>query len=261
MAETNGLIRAIIVDDEPPARRRIHALLDREPDIEVVAECRDGREAIAAVQEAAPDLLFLDIQMPEASGFEVLAALEPERMPAVIFVTAYDEYALQAFEVHALDYLLKPFDRERFAAALDRARKQIRRQRRGELDERVLALLAGLREPQTKYLERLAVKTSGRIRFIEIGEVDFFDSEGNYVRVHTAERSYLLREALSTLEARLDPQRFLRIHRGTIVQLDRIQELEPLFKGEYVVILRGGTKVRSSRRYRAKLHEVLGIAS
>ncbi|CAN5885193.1 LytTR family DNA-binding domain-containing protein [soil metagenome] len=261
MAETNGVIRAVIADDEPPARRRIHALLDREPDIEVVAECRDGREAIATVREAAPDLLFLDIQMPEASGFEVLAALEPERMPAVIFVTAYDEFALKAFEVHALDYLLKPFDRERFQTALSRARAQLQRQRVGDADSRVLALLDDLRGPQQHFPQRIPVKSGGRVRFVEVEEIEYFEAEGNYVRVHAGGRSYLLREPLSALEARLDPRRFLRIHRGIIVQIPRIQELEPLFKGEYVVTLRGGAKVRSSRRYRSRLHEVLGMTS
>ncbi len=266
--ERNGTIRTIIVDDEPPARRRIRALLQGEPDIEVVAECRDGREAIAAVEENAPDLLFLDIQMPEANGFDVVAALGPERMPAVIFVTAYDEYALRAFEVHALDYLLKPFDRERFQTALARARRQVQRQREapgGErevaLDQRVLALLESLREPLSRYLQRFPVKSGGRIRFVDADEISHLEAEGNYVRLHTAERSYLIRDSLGSLEAKLDPERFLRIHRSTIVQIDRIREMEPLFRGEYLILLEGGARVQSSRRYRAKLHEALGIPS
>jgi two-component system, LytTR family, response regulator len=265
-AEWTGPIRAIIADDEPPARRRIRALLQGEEDVEVVAECRDGREAIAAVEAQAPDLLFLDVQMPEADGFDVVAALGAERLPAVVFVTAYDEYALRAFEVHALDYLLKPFDRERFRAALDRARGEVRRHRQrtagdGEVDRRVQDLIESLRAPGAGYLRRIPVRSGGRIRFVEAEEIDYLEAEGNYVRIHAGERSFLIRDSLGDLETRLDPARFLRIHRGTIVRTDRIREMEPLFRGEYLIVLESGARVQSSRRCRAKLHQALGIDS
>jgi two-component system, LytTR family, response regulator len=260
MPSPTGAIRALIVDDEPPARRRIRTLLQAESDIAAVEECRDGREAIRAIEETAPDLVFLDVQMPEANGFDVVAAVGPDRMPPVIFVTAYDEFALRAFEVHALDYLLKPFDRERFRAALDRARRRIHQPAGAAADPRVLALLTDLAAPGSRFLQRLPVKTANRIRFVSAAEMDYLVAEGNYVRIFAGGRSHLVREPLGNLEARLDPAHFARIHRSTIVRLDRVEELEPLFQGEYVLTLRGGAKVRSSRRYRAKLDGILGLA-
>ena len=250
-------IRAVIADDEPPARRRLLDLLAGEPDIDVVAECRNGPEAIEAIRSHSPDLVFLDVQMPGADGFDVVAEVGAESLPAVIFVTAYDQYALRAFEVHALDYLLKPFDRDRFRLALDRARTRLRT---GEaIRSRLLALLAELDRPAPRHLERIPVKTNGRIVLIEIDDVDAFEAEGNYVRVIVGDRSHLIRESIGALEAKLDPARFLRIHRSTIIRLDRIAQLEPLFQGEYRITLRGGLQVRSSRRHRARLHAALGI--
>ncbi len=250
-------IRVVIADDEPPARHRLIDLLAEEPDIEVVAECRNGNEVIRAIQEYDPDLVFLDVQMPEADGFDVVAQVGAERMPEVIFVTAYDEYALRAFEVHALDYLLKPFDRDRFRTALDRARARLNRG--VAVGSKLLALVAELGRASANHLERIPVKTNGRIVLVELADVDAFEAEGNYVRIIVGDRSYLIRASLSSLEERLDPSRFLRIHRSTIVRLDRIAQLEPLFQGEYLITLRGGRQVRSSRRYRSRLHEVLGL--
>lgn len=250
-------IRVVVADDEPPARHRLLDLLSAEPDIEVVAECRDGREAVRAIRESSPDLVFLDVQMPGADGFDVITEIGAERMPAVVFVTAYDQYALQAFEVHALDYLLKPFDRERFRLTLERARSRLHADE--AIHDRLLALVAELGRAVPARLERVPVKINGRIVLVELDEVDAFEAEGNYVRIVAGDRTHLIRESLRALEERLDPERFLRIHRGTIVRIDRIIQLEPLFQGEYRVTLRGGRQVRSSRRHRARLHEVLGI--
>jgi two-component system, LytTR family, response regulator len=254
-------IRVLIVDDEPPARRRLRALLEEQSDIEIVGECGDGVEAIDAIRDAEPDLVFLDIRMPEADGFEVVHAIGPELMPEVVFVTAYDDFALRAFEIHALDYVLKPFDRDRFQATLDRARERLRLRDRPATDDRLLALLEELRGEPADRLRRIPVKTGGRIRFVSVDELDYLEAEGNYVRLHTGADSFLIRAALGAIEARLDPARFLRIHRGLVVRLDRIRELEPLFQGEYQITLASGKRIRSSRRYRNRLHEALGIGS
>jgi two-component system LytT family response regulator len=253
-------IRAVIADDEPPARRRIRALLERERDVDVVRECTNGRDAVAAVSELRPDLLFLDVQMPEGDGFDVLSALQGSHLPIVVFVTAYDAYALRAFDVHAVDYLLKPFEPERFRVALDRARAQLRHRDDPDIDRRLLAMLGDLRRPAPAYAERIPVKSAGRIRLVNVDEIDYVAAETNYVRLHTGARSYLLRETLNAVEAKLDPARFVRIHRSTIVRIDRVQEVEPLFQGEYVIILRSGVKLTSARSYRSKLREVLNLS-
>ena len=251
-------ITVLIVDDEPPARRRIRALLEAEPHVRIAGECGNGRDAIEAIEQHRPDLVFLDVQMPEADGFEVLRALDPERMPVVVFVTAYDQYALQAFDAHALDYVLKPFDRERFATALRRAAVQVQRTRAEGTDARLRALVQELRgEPGA--LQRLAVRVGSRIRLVDVGEVDYFEADSNYVRVHVGERSHLIRETLSALEGRLDPTRFLRVHRSLILNLSRVVEVEPLFAGEYVLFLRGGVRLTSGRTYRARVQEALGL--
>lgn len=249
-------IRVIVVDDEPLAREKIRELVKDDPELEIIQECVNGTEAVAAIQAHNPDLVLLDVQMPEISGFAVLEALKSERLPLVIFVTAYDQYAVRAFEVHALDYLLKPFDRERFETAMQRAKAQIRH-KRDDLDKRLLALLEKLKA-ETKYLERLVIKSGGRVFFLEIEEVDWIEAEGNYLSIHTAKKSYLLRETISNLESKLDPKKFVRIHRSAIVKIDRIQELRPWTHGEYRVILRNGTQLTLSRNYREKLDEVLG---
>ena len=254
-----GKIRTMIVDDEPLARRGIRAHLAGEKDVEVVAECGDGREAVRLIRELAPDLVFLDVQMPELDGFGVLEALAAERLPAVVFVTAYDKYALRAFEVHALDYLLKPFDAERFAEALGRARSQIERQGLSEISLRLQSLIDDLRTP-AKYAERLVVKTPGRIFFLGVEEIDWVEAADNYVRLHAGRDAHLLRETMNSLEKRLDPAVFLRVRRSAIVNVRRIKELHTLFRGEYEIVLRDGTRLATGRGYRDKLQELFGRA-
>jgi two-component system LytT family response regulator len=253
-------IRAVIVDDEPLARRRIRNLLVDAEDVAVVAECANGREAIQSIEESPPDLLFLDIQMPEIDGFDVLQAIGVGHVPVVIFVTAYDQFALRAFEAHALDYLLKPFDDERFEAALQRARARIRQQQGGDLDRRLRALLEEVRGDRG-YLQRLVVPSGHRSVFVRTEEIDWIEAERNYIRLHVGGRSYLLRENLSHIEAALDPAKFCRIHRSTIVNIDRIQAVESLFQGEYLVVLHDGTKLTSGRSYRRSLNTLLGKES
>ncbi len=252
-------MRVLIVDDEPLAREKIRAFVRDDPEVEVVGECTNGAEAVAAVEVETPDLLLLDVQMPEADGFAVLEALKSRHMPQVIFITAYDHYAVHAFEVHALDYLLKPFDRDRFKAAVERAEAEILTPRNGgrDLDQRILALLRHF-EAEAKYLERLVVKTGGRVFFLRAEEIDWIEAEGNYVNVHTPKKSYLLRETISSLEAQLDPRKFVRIHRSTIVHIGRIRELHSWTHGEYHVILHDGTQLTLSRSYRDRLQAAIG---
>lgn len=250
-------VRALVVDDEPLARRRVLRLLKDEPDIEVVGECADGREAVDAIRTEAPDLVFLDVQMPEVGGFEVVEAVGPERMPAVIFVTAFDQYAVKAFEVHALDYLLKPFPRARFARAVERVRDEIRRGRaKGDSGGQLLSLLQDLRR-EGRYLERLAVQTGGRVIFLRVEEVDWIEAEGNYLRLHVGGESHLVRGTMKAMEARLDPERFIRIHRSTLVSVDRIREVQPWFRGEHVLILRDGTRLTTGGEHGKRLREIL----
>jgi two-component system LytT family response regulator len=250
-------IRTLIVDDEPLARERVRLLLEKELDVEVIGECGDGTEALQVIQGSKPDLVFLDIQMPELDGFGLLARLEGDPLPAVIFVTAFDEYALKAFEVHALDYLLKPFDAERLQAALQRARQWIQRKQTGERDPRLGGLVADLRA-SPKPADRLAVKSGGRMILLKMGEIDWVESADNYVNLHVGKESHLLRETMNALEVRLPADKFLRISRSTIVNLDRIRELQPMFHGEYAVILQDGKRLTLSRGYREKLNQLLG---
>ncbi|HMG73550.1 MAG TPA: LytTR family DNA-binding domain-containing protein [Pyrinomonadaceae bacterium] len=248
-------IRTLIVDDEPLARRGIRAQLDEEADIEIVSECRNGLEAVAAIEEQSPDLVFLDVQMPELDGFGVLEAVGVDLMPVVIFVTAYDQYALRAFEVHALDYLLKPVDAERFASALQRARKQIEHHNVQDLNQRLQSFLDDVQAKQ-KFTERLVIKSSGRIFFLNVQEIDWIEAADNYVRLHVGRDSHLLRETMNHLEKRLDPDRFLRVHRSRIINLRQIKELQPLFRGEYDIMLQDGTRLESGRGYRDKLQKL-----
>lgn len=249
-------LRVLIVDDEPIARRGIRKQLDASADVEVIGECSNGLEALCAIEEKAPDLVFLDVQMPEMDGFGLLEAIGAEKMPAVIFVTAYDRYALQAFEVNAVDYLLKPFDGERFQKALDRARMRLK-EGSADVSHRLMSLLEGLHKTR-KHLERLVIRSSGRIFFLQVEEVDWIEAAENYVHLHVGRESHLLRETVNGLEGRLDPDKFVRIRRSAIVNINHIKELHPLFKGEYAIILKNGTELVSSRRYRKKLSSILG---
>ncbi len=250
-------IRTMVVDDETMARERIVGLLQQEPDIELIGQCADGAQAVNAIHDQQPDLVFLDVQMPACDGFGVIRQVGAERMPAVVFTTAYDEYALKAFEVHALDYLLKPFGRDRFQQALAHARTHVERRRAGDLGRRLMALVQDVK-PEPQRLERMVVKSGGRVYFLRTDDIVWVEAAGNYVRLHQGEGSHLFRETMNGMEARLDPQQFVRIHRSRIVNSDRIKELQPWFNGEYVVILDNGTRLTLSRGYREKLQERLG---
>jgi len=250
------MFRVVVVDDEPIAREGVRRQLVCEPGVEIVAECGDGLVAVETIRELAPDLVFLDVQMPGMDGFEVTRAIGIDVMPAVVFVTAYDKYALQAFEVNAVDYLLKPFDGERFQKAFQRARLQIERRTTEAINEKLEALLESMR-PQQRYLERLVVKSAGRIFFLAVAEIDWIESADNYVNLHCGRESHLIRETLSGLESKLDPEEFLRVRHSAIVNLKRIRELRPLFKGEYEIVLQNGVKLTSSRRYRNKIMQIL----
>jgi two-component system LytT family response regulator len=251
-------LRAIIVDDEPLARDCVRDALEREDDVEVVAECEDGERAIAAIRRHDPDVVFLDVQMPGMGGFDVVEAIGAEAMPPVVFVTAYDEHALRAFDVHALDYVLKPFDDERFDEAVAHVRRRLRVERDGEIGRRLTALLQHMGRgdvPEDGYIDRVMVRERDRIRFVATGEIDWFESEGNYVRLHTAAGKHLIRASLSGMLERLDPRRFARIHRSTIVNLDRVAEMQPWVGGDYIALLEDGTKLRVSRSYRNEILE------
>ncbi len=249
-------IRALIVDDEPLARRRLRRLLERDRDIEIAGESAGGRAAVLLIREHRPDLLFLDVQMPEMDGFEILERADPEPLPLVIFVTAYDIYALRAFDVCAVDYLVKPFSRDRFDSALARAKDRLRKDR-GDIERLSLALLEELRS-RSHSLDRLAIKSSGQVFFIRVEEIDWIEAEGKYVRLHCGKQSHLVREAISSMESKLDPKKFARIHRCVIVNVDRIERLESWFNNEYRVVMKTGDQLTLSRSYRKKLSELLG---
>jgi two-component system, LytTR family, response regulator len=250
-------IRTLIVDDEMLARRRIRNLLRGRDDFEIVAECANGSEAVSAIERHAPDLVFLDMQMPDLDGFGVMKQVRG-KTPVTVFVTAYEHYAVQAFEFHALDYLLKPFDDERFEKTLDWVRTQMQRERLEGCTRQLLALLepahaAASAAPPA----RLMLKSPGRVQFIHGDEIDWIKAEGYYARLHLGDKSHLMRESLTRLETQLDPHRFQRIHRSIIVNLDRIRELQPQSHGDGLVLLADGTKLRWSRSYRDKLQQSL----
>jgi two-component system, LytTR family, response regulator len=251
-------IRTLIADDEPLARQRVRHLLADEPDILVTGECRDGGEALDALRETGPDLLFLDVQMPVKDGFEVLAELGPGRMPVVVFVTAYDQYALKAFDVHALDYLLKPFDEERFKGALGRARRAIEQRAGVTLEKKILSLL-GDREDERGRLRRFVVRESGRIFFIHANDVDCIEASRNYATLYTGTKSHMIRETMAELEKRLDPRRFVRVHRSWIVNVERIREIQPWFSGAFVMIMQGGKRLTSSRSFKENVEAIISV--
>ena len=260
-------IRTLIVDDEPLARRNLRLLLEKDPQIEILEECRNGREAVKSIEQHAPDLVFLDIQMPEMDGFDVLEQVGAEGMAAVVFVTAFDQYALKAFEVHALDYLLKPYDDIRFSQALKRAKSQIESREINKVSKRLLALLeerenlreVGNRKPT--YLKRLMVKLTNRVVLLKVEEIDWIEADGNYAKLHIGAKSHLLREKMHDLEKQLDPDKFVRIHRSIIVNLNRIKELQPHFNGDYIVVLDNGRQLRLSRSRREQLESKLRVVN
>lgn len=243
------MLRTIIVDDEPLARERLKRFLRDESDVEIVAECGNGNEAIEKIRALRPDLVFLDIQMPEKNGFDVIKALGPKLVPTVIFVTAYDQYALKAFDVHALDYLLKPSTKERVHKAVGRARDHLSIGPKDSIDGRLIALIEDLKQ-EKRYLDRLVVKSHGRVFFLKADEIDWIEAAGNYVKLHSGREAHMIRETMNGIEGKLDPQKFIRIHRSTVVNIDRIKELHPMFSGDYSVILRDDTELSLSRNYR-----------
>jgi len=252
-------IHTLIVDDEPLAREGLRDLLQPADDFEIVGECSDGMSAVKAILSRKPDLVFLDVQMPGMDGFDVLRNVEDVYVPHVIFITAYDTFAIKAFEVHALDYLLKPIDPERFRPALDRARIACARavNDRSDLNRQLLALLDDLQNRQ-KSQDRIVIRTArGVISFVKVKEIMWLQAEGDYVAIHTREKNHVVRGTLSEFHEKLDPQQFVRIHRSTVVNIDRIKILEPLFYGEYSVILHDGTKLKLSRSYRKKVQSYL----
>jgi two-component system LytT family response regulator len=233
----------------------MRSLLSHEADMEVIGEAEDGLAAVEAIGANHPDLVFLDVRMPNLDGFGVIQTIGPDKMPVVVFVTAYDKHALRAFEVQALDYLLKPFDGERFQGALRRVRQQLEEGHAG-LERRLMALVRDLDRPSRP--ERLVVKSGGRLFFLRVDEIDWVEAAGNYVKLHVGADAHLLRETMTSIEGRLNPDTFIRIHRSHIVNLERIKELQPWFNGEYVVMLQNGTKLTLSRGYRDRLQERLG---
>lgn len=257
MSDDSENIRTLIVDDEPIAREGVRVQLASDSRVEVVAECGNGLEAVAAIRDLLPDLVFLDVQMPEMDGFEVVEAIGAEAMPAVVFVTAYDKYALKAFDVSAVDYLLKPFDAERFQKAFQRAKDQIKRRNVASVNKTLHALLETV-STSRKYLERFVVKSAGRIFFLQVAEIDWIEAADNYVSLHVGRECHLVRETLTALEAKLNPDDFIRIRHSAIVNTKRIKELQPLFKGEYQILLHNGAKLTSSRRYRNRITDLLG---
>ena len=272
-SDPGAVIRAIIVDDEQLARRGIRARLERAGGYHVVAECASGREAIAAIREHQPGVVFLDVQMPGIDGFGVVEAIGAERMPVVIFVTAFDNHALKAFEAHAFDYLLKPIDDVRFATTLERARHRLVEREESGVARRLAALMNDIRPAlgteqsiarhpdaadAVSPVNRIVVRERDRVLLIEVGEIDWIGADGDYVRVHASGRSHLIRDTMAAMESRLDRAAFVRIHRSTIVNTSRIRELRPYSSREYAVILRDGTRLRLSRRYRERLRDHFG---
>lgn len=241
-------LTALIVDDEPLARERIRTLLEAEKDFEVLAECANGPEALEAMRERRPDLLFLDVQMPEMDGFQVLRELPPP-LPLVIFVTAFDEHAVKAFEAQALDYVLKPFKVARFRAAVARAREQLVRQPPDDTTRRLLAMLEQ-QGAKAEYLNRVVVRDRNKVRFVKTADIDWIEASGNYVIVHTGKENHVVRETLATFEAQLSPREFVRVSRSAIVNLDRVEHFEPTFNNEHVIVLSSGVKLPMTRGLR-----------
>jgi len=246
-------IRAIIVDDEPLARQRIRLLAADEPGLEFIGECANGQDALAAIHKDPPDLLFLDVQMPEMDGFQLLEMLPCERLPVVIFTTAYDQHAVRAFEAHALDYLLKPFKPERLKAAIARAREHLVNQQASTAARGLLDLLAARQSSTpsaTQYLTKMAVKTEDKVIVLKTLEIESIESAGNYIAVHTGKEAHIMRDTLNALETQLDPEKFLRISRSAIVNLEHIKEIQPMFKGEHIIVLKSGKRLAMIRSLR-----------
>ena len=249
------MIRTLIIDDEPLPRERIRTLLAEQDKIEVIGEPQDGREAVEMIRREQPDLVFLDIQMPELDGFGVLAALAADRLPAVIFVTAYDEHAIRAFEVNAIDYLLKPINPKRFATAVSRAVERLEASG-PKADAAFAAFVAQLRAERS-YIRRFVVRAGARLSFVPAREVDWIDTANNYLRLHVSGQQYLVRETMKSVEGQLDPAVFVRVHRSVIINIDRVEAVEPYFHGDYVVMMKDGARITTSRSYSERLRSLL----
>lgn len=253
--------RVVVVDDEPLARTGVADLVRRDPELRVVAECADGRSAVESIERLRPELVLLDVQMPELDGFEVLRALDGPELPAVVFITAYDQFAVRAFQVHALDYLVKPFDDARFLEAMTHAKEALREGAGTELSRRLTGMLHQLGGLPTRgYLQRIVVKVAGHVRFVRVEELDWIEAADYCAKLHAGDKVHVIRDSLQALEGRLDPERFFRVHRSAIVNLDRVRELAPDLKGEHLVVLQDGTRLKLSRGRRAELESRLGQA-
>jgi two-component system LytT family response regulator len=260
----DAIVRTVIADDERLARQKLLILLQSEPMVKVVAECQDGRQTVSAIRSFRPDMLLLDIQMPDLDGFQVLSEIPVDEMPVVIFTSAYDQYAIRAFEANALDYLLKPFDQERLHHALERARSELRKARDREITHRILNLLSQVRSVASPIPEadnRLVIKANGRVVFLDLDNIEWVEAAANYVRLNVGKESYLFRETISRISERLDANHFVRIHRSTIVNVRKIKELIPVNSGEYVVVLKSGRELSCSRGYRAALQGIVEKSS
>lgn len=260
------MISVIVVDDENIARRRLVRLLEETGEAQVVAECAGGRDAVGRIATLEPQMVFLDVQMPDLDGFGVLQALDGNPLPAIIFVTAFDQYAVRAFDVHAVDYLLKPYDTVRFREAFARAKERVETRVRADEDGRLRALLRDYLSDDARassgrdYLDRVAVKVDGVLRIVRTTDIDWWETDGNYVRLHVGPANHLIRATAASIENQLDPRQFLRIHRRYIVNMDRVVEVQPWFGGDSIVLLKGGAKLRLSRTYRERLHSrLLGV--
>ena len=251
-------LRALIVDDEPLARDLLRTMLAKVGGVDIIGESGDGADAVARIESMKPDVVFLDIQMPEGSGFDVVRALEPDFLPAIVFVTAFDQYALRAFEVHALDYLLKPYDLERLSAAVNRVRRMLSRPRpdRDAESKRVRELLASVRMEAVQS-QRLVIREGERTILQRVDGIDWIEADAKYARVHTTDRTYTVRDTMRNIESRLDPAKFLRVSRSAIVNLDRVKEIQPWFNGEYVLIMNNGAKITTTRSYRGPLADLI----
>ena len=254
---TSPRIRVVIADDELLARKFIRRMLKQDAEVEIVAECSNGADAATTIRREKPDLVFLDVQMPEMDGFAVLDAVRLDHLPEIVFTTAYESYAIRAFELHALDYLLKPFDQVRFKAALKYAKERFHSQHEEDKRLQVGTLLESIRT-QKEYLDRVIIRADGRITFLHTREIDWIEADDKYVHLHTGKGARMVRQTLATIESELDPKKFLRVHRSAIVNVDRIKELQPLFNGEHSIILDDGTRLTLSRKYKDKLFEQLG---
>lgn len=248
-------IRSLIVDDEPLARKVLSNLLQNEPDIEVLGECADGQEALAAIRKQAPDLVFMDVEMPGLNGFATIKEVDDQQKPVFVCVTAHEKFAAQAFDAQAADYLVKPFDKDRFHTAVERAKELVKEGKAQKLGKLIPSLLSYFK-PETKRADRLIVKSGGRILFLKATDVDWIEAADNYVNLHAGKEAYMLRETMTALEARLAPDQFVRISRSAIVNIEQIRELKPVFHGDYAVILRNDTQLTLSRSHRAKLQQL-----